>query len=217
MITKHEFNDRSEWLQSRQGYIGGSEAAAVIGLNPYMCNVDLWQIKTSRQKPEDISDKPYVKYGTKAEDHLRELFALDFPQYDVTHDEHAIYVNDKYPFAHASLDGELLEKETGRRGILEIKTTEILRSMQKEKWKDQIPDNYYIQILHYLMVTECEFAILKAQLKYDFDGDIYLQTRHYKIERSDVQQDIDFLADSEANFWQHVKDDTCPPIILPQV
>lgn len=217
MIEKHEFKNRSEWLQGRKRYIGGSEAAAVVGLNPYMSNSDLWRIKTGRQTPEDISDKPYVKYGTAAERHLRELFALDFPEYEVTYNDNSLYVNDKYPFAHASLDGELLEKETGRRGILEIKTTEILRSMQKEKWKDQIPDNYYIQVLHYLMVTELDFAILKAQLKFDFDGDIFLQTRHYKIERSDVQQDIEYLADSEAKFWQQVKDDACPPTILPQI
>ena len=36
---------------------------------------------------EDISDKPYVKYGTEAEKYLRGLFALDFPQYQVLYDE----------------------------------------------------------------------------------------------------------------------------------
>lgn len=217
MIKAHTFKDRDEWLQGRRNYIGGSEAAAVIGLNPYMTNVDLWEIKTGRKEHEDISDKPYVIYGTKAEDHLRELFKLDFPQYEVTHNDHALYVNDKYPFAHASLDGELLEKETGRRGILEIKTTEILRSMQKEKWHDQIPDNYFCQCLHYLMVTEYDFVILVAQLKYDFDGDIFKQTRHYKIERSDVQQDIDYLAAAEAEFWQLVQKDKKPALLLPQI
>lgn len=217
MIKAHTFKNRDEWLQGRRNYIGGSEAAAVIGLNPWQTNVDLWEIKTGRKEHEDISGKPYVIYGTKAEDHLRELFALDFPQYEVTHNDHSLYVNDKYPFAHASLDGELLEKETGRRGILEIKTTEILRSMQKEKWHNQIPDNYFVQILHYLMVTEYDFAILVAQLKYDFDGDIFKQTRHYKIERSDVLLDIAFLADAEAKFWQLVQKDKKPALLLPSI
>ena len=52
----------------------------------------------------------------------------------------------------ASLDGELVDQD-GRKGILEIKTTNILQSMQYEKWKDRIPDNYYIQVLHYLLLA----------------------------------------------------------------
>ena len=44
--------------------------------------------------------------------------------------------------------------------MLEIKTTEIPRSMQREKWQDKIPDNYYIQILHQLLATGWEFAVL---------------------------------------------------------
>ena len=120
------------------------------------------------------------------------------------------------PWAHASLDGWLIDQE-GRNGIWECKTTNILQSMQKEKWKQQIPDNYYVQILHYLMVTEFDFAELKAQLKYDLGGEVYLQTRHYHIERSDVQEDIDYLMQKEAEFWEFVKSDTRPPLILPEI
>lgn len=217
MITAHTFENRDQWLEARSDYIGGSEAAAVIGLNPYMSNVDLWELKTGRRQREDISQKPYVLYGSMAEEHLRALFALDFPNYQISHNEHAFYVNSKYPFAHASLDGELIETETGRRGILEVKTTEILRSMQKEKWQDQIPDNYFVQILHYLMVTECDFAVLVAQLKYDFDGDIYKQIRHYKVERKDVEADINYLAEAESRFWAQVQSDTRPALLLPQI
>ena len=57
------FDSRDQWLANRKGRIGGSDASAVIGLNPYMSNVELWQIKTGQAIQEDISDKPYVKYG----------------------------------------------------------------------------------------------------------------------------------------------------------
>lgn len=89
--------------------------------------------------------------------------------------------------------------------------------MQKEKWKDRIPDNYYIQILHYLLITEFDFAVLKAQLKYDFDGEIFLQTRHYKIERSEVQEDIDYLEAEERRFWQQVQERRMPDLKLPEI
>ena len=65
--------DREEWLEARAGRIGGSDASAILGMNPYRTNIELWQIKTGRLIPEDISDKPYVKYGTEAEQHLRKL------------------------------------------------------------------------------------------------------------------------------------------------
>ena len=208
--------DHEEWLANRDR-IGGSDASSILGMNPYKTNIELWQIKTGQLIPEDISEKPYVKYGTQAEMHLRGLFRLDFPQYEVEYAENNMWINDKYPFAHASLDGWLIEKETGRKGILEIKTTNILQSMQKEKWKDCIPDNYYIQILHYLMVTEFDFAILKAQLKYEFDGDIYLQTKHYKIERAEVEEDIKYLESSEKKFWKNVQERKRPDLILPDI
>ncbi len=217
MIKMNILQDHDAWLEARSHYIGGSDAAAVLGLNPYKSNLELWQEKTGLMVPEDISEKPYVKYGHAAESYLRELFALDFPEYEVAYTENNIWLNDAVPFAHASLDGWLMD-QGGRRGILEIKTTNILRSMQKETWDRRIPDNYYVQVLHYLMVTEFDFAVLKAQLKYEFPGgDIMLQTKHYKIERSEVEDDISYLARSEANFWKNVQAKKKPALLLPEI
>lgn len=216
MVEMKILKDRNEWLQARQGRIGGSDASAIVGMNPYRTNVELWQIKTGQIEAEDISEKPYVKYGTLAEEHIRALFALDFPEYQVEYIDNNMFLNDKYPFAHASLDGWLTDRE-GRKGILEIKTTNILQSMQKEKWNHRIPDNYYIQVLHYLMVTEFEFAVLVAQLKSEFNGEIYKQVKHYKIERADVEEDIKYLESSEREFWQQVQERKRPALILPEI
>lgn len=215
-ITMLELGSREEWLKARGERIGGSEASAVVGLNPYMSNTDLWNIKTGRRAAEDISDKPYVRYGHDAEPLLRDLFRLDFPEYKVGYVDNNLFLNTRCPWAHASLDGWLQDPD-GRIGILEIKTTEILQSMQKEKWKDRIPDNYYLQVLHYMMVIEADFACLKAQLKYDYGGDIYLQTRHYWIERQDVENDIRILAEKEEEFWTHMKNSTRPATLLPEI
>lgn len=216
MVTMKTFKSREEWLKARQGRIGGSDASAIVGLNPYKTNVQLWQEKIGIVAPDDISDKPYVKYGTKAEEHLRELFKLDFPEYQVLYAEDNMWFNDQMPFAHASLDGWLVDQQ-GRQGILEIKTTNILQSMQKEKWKGRIPDNYYIQLLHYLMVTGFEFAVLKAQLKFDYNGEIVMHTRHYKIERSEVEADIEYLQISEKTFWEQLEDGVEPILLLPEI
>ena len=214
MIT---LQSREEWLEKRTSYIGGSEASCIIGLNPYMTNVELWEKKTGRRQREDIGDKPFVQYGTRAEEHLRELFKLDFPQYEVGYVEHNMWLNPEFPYAHASLDGWLLERETGRKGILEIKTTNILQSMQREKWNHRIPNNYYCQALWYLGVTGFSFLILKAQLRYDYDGDIYLTTKHYHIEREEVQGDIDYLMKKGAEFAEYIRRDERPPLVLPEI
>ncbi len=209
---------REIWLEERKKGIGGSDAATILGLNPYKDNIRLWEEKTGRRKAEDISEKEYVKYGTNAEDLLRELFKLDYPQYEVKHDEYTIIKHPKYPFLFASLDGTLIDKETGEMGILEIKTTNILQSMQKEKWKEKIPNNYYCQVLHYLNVTGYSFVILKAQLKYDYDGEIKLDTRHYKILREEVEADLKMLEEKEIEFWtKYVEKDICPPKLLPKI
>lgn len=216
MVEMKILSSREEWLGVRKYYIGGSDASAVLGMNPYKSNLELWQEKVGMVQPEDISDKPYVKYGHEAESLLRELFALDFPEYEVGYEENNIWFNDELPFAHASLDGWLTDQD-GRNGILEIKTTNILQSMQKEKWDNQIPDNYYIQVLHYLMVTDFDFAVLKAQLKFDFNGEILLHTKHYKIERSDALEDIEVLKSSEKEFWKYVQSRKRPALLLPEI
>lgn len=200
----------------RTSYIGGSDASAVVGMNPYKTNVELWEEKTGRRRGDDISNKDFVKYGHDAEIYLRELFKLDHPEYDVGYVENNIWLNPEYPYAHASLDGWLTDKD-GRLGVLEIKTTNILQSMQKEKWRGRIPDNYYVQVVHYMMIMQADFAVLKAQLKYEYDGDIKLVTQHYHIERKEVEDDIAYLAQAEQRFSDHIKADTKPALILPNI
>ena len=216
MIEMTILSSRDEWLKNRMNGVGGSEISAVLGLNPYLDNVTLWEYKTGRRTPEDISDKPYVKYGTDAEHHLRELFKLDFPDFDVKYIENNSFKNDRFPWARASLDGWIIDKD-GRKGILEIKTTEVLSSMSKEKWNEQIPQNYYCQVLFYMAVFEAEFAVLKAQLKTVFNDIPYLQTRHYFIEASDVRDDMAYLMQKGSEFWEFVKNGRKPPLVLPEI
>lgn len=216
MVTFKTFATADEWRAART-VIGGSDAAALVGLNPYKTNIELWQEKTGRRTAPDISNEAFVKFGHDAEPLLRELFALDHPQYDVGYVENNMFFNDKFPFAHASLDGWLVEKETGRKGILEIKTTNILQSMQKEKWNDRIPDNYYCQVLWYLMVTEFDFAVLKARLRSEWQGEIRVTVRHYLIERSEVQEDIDELEKAGWKMWKAIQEDREPYLILPAI
>lgn len=214
-LARIQFDSMEEWLVNRKG-IGGSDASAILGLNPYKTNQELWMEKKGQMSPVDISGKSYVKYGNDAEPLLRALFALDYPEYKVEYYDNNMLTNNQYPWAHASLDGELVDLD-GRRGILEIKTTNILQSMQWQKWDNQIPDNYYIQVLHYLLVTEYDFVVLKAQLKSVRDSEVRLTTKHYHIEREEVLDDIEMLKNEEEKFWYSLQSGQEPGLLLPEI
>lgn len=220
-ITTAQPKTEAEWLQARLSGIGASESSAIVGMNPYMSNVDLWKIKTGRKQAEDISNKACVQYGHAAEAPIRELFALDFADvFDVSYGGAFDMVHHpQYPWLFATLDGRLMEKSTGRRGVLEIKTTEILRSMQREKWRDGVPQNYYCQLLWQLLATGFDFAVLHAQLKYNY-GDSRLgirsERRTYLVERTEVAADLDYMETEGIKFWGYVERDECPGLLLPE-
>jgi putative phage-type endonuclease len=218
--------NRTEWLAEREKGIGGSEAAAIIGMNPYMSNVELWEYKTGK-KEREIKDTEYMEYGRKAENPLIELFRLDYPKYKtIIPEAYTLQRNEEYPYILGTVDGELEELSggilsvTGRKGFLEVKTTNIMASRQKELWDERVPDNYYIQILHYFLVNkEYEYCYLKAQLKSVWNGnEVRLTTKHYYFERKEIEEDLKYLKEKEIEFWErNVKKDVRPNLELPPI
>ncbi|MDR0676591.1 MAG: YqaJ viral recombinase family protein [Elusimicrobiota bacterium] len=208
---------REEWLEKRKIGISGTDASAIIGKNPYMTNQECWEYKVGIKKRENI-DNTAMKYGREAEKYLLELFQLDYPQYEVQHQDYDLRVHKDYEFLLGSIDGELICKETGELGILEIKTTNILKSQHYEKWRNKVPDNYYIQVLHYLLITGYSYAIIKAQLKTNYENNIKLTTNHYFIKREEVKEDLEYLLEKELEFWKvNILGNKKPDLILPEI
>lgn len=217
--AKVEESEREQWLRNRKKGIGASDAAAAVGLSPYKTNVELWEEKTGRRQAKDISADAHVQYGKQAEKYIRGLFTLDYPQYQVDYDEFGMIANNQdFPFAFATLDGDLTEISTGRKGILEIKTVEILRSGQWDEWTDKIPQHYYCQCLHQLLATGYDFVILRAHIRYtDRKGSRCATIRDYPIERKDAESDINWLAPREKVLWECVEQDKRPALIMPEI
>lgn len=214
--------NREEWLEERKKGIGGSDVACILGMSPYKSNVELWEEKVGIREAEDISEKEYVKNGTDSEDPLRKLFAIDYKQYEVLHEENEIIHNKEYPFIQVSPDSKLIEKETGRKGFLEIKRCEIMNYKQYEKWKDgNIPQNYYLQTLQYFLADEdMDFGYLRAYLiRHQADGTVTREIRDYVIanNRIEVQDDLDYLKPKEIEFWYYVENKIRPALILPEI
>lgn len=212
MLIRNHYNSREEWLANRHA-IGGSEAAAVVGMSPFMTNVELWEYKTGRKAPPDLSENEAVAYGVRLESALRMLYTAEHPEFAVSHFPYDILHQDDFPYLACTLDGELMEKETGRLGILEIKTVQATSSVIWQKWKERVPDNYFIQCMSQLIATGWDFVDLYAQLK-QRDGDSMI--RRYHFERQDHLDDIAWLKPKLKRYWEeNIVGGIRPAMILP--
>ena len=206
-----------EWLALRMKGIGASDAAAVLGLSNWKSNQELWEEKVGLRQPKDLSENERVKYGQAAEKHLVALFKLQYAdRYKVRVDKNVVYFRNGFQFA--SLDGELTELETGDKGVHEDKTVLADSSLVWEEWKDKIPNTYYVQVIHQLLVTGWKFVIINPEFRWvDKNGEIATRTRRIKILAEEVAEDMQILDEAEHEFWGYVQRKERPPRILPQI
>lgn len=213
-MSYKEYPDHETWVRSFDNRIGASEIAIICGFANYKSPVDLWKEKTGRKKADDISDDELVSYGKEAEQYLRALFALKHRhKFDVGYHPYRVYYNDETPYLTATLDGELTEKETNRKGIYECKTCLIQSRTALEEWQNNnIPQKYYCQICQQLYTTNYYYAVLNAELRHT-DGSA--EIREYHIERADIEDDIAYVVSKGVEFWNnYVKTDKAPPVTI---
>jgi putative phage-type endonuclease len=202
MLERLRFNTREEWLAGRGRGIGASEAAAVIGMNPWMTPLQLWRLKLGMGPPKDLSDNAAVQQGNQMEPVLRDFFAAIHPEYKVGYFQYDILFQAERPWLFATLDGELVEYSGSKRrdGILEIKTATPNGKAGWAEWSDgKMKPAYYIQVLHQLLATGYDFVRLIAAL-YSMNGDITI--RQYEVERNEVEDDLAWLLERETEFWE---------------
>lgn len=209
-VERKKLNNRQDWQIERQKQgIGASESAAIVGLSPWQSNIELWDIKTGNKKPKDLSANPDIIRGHRLEPTLRELFGALNPEYEIEYHEFDLVYQSERPWLYATLDGELTETETGRKGVLEIKTAAPQNKAAWSKWDSAVPANYMTQIYHQLLATGYDFAILFAALS-TASGQIIL--RAYSFERSGLEEDLKWLLGEETAFWKSVQERKMPGI-----
>lgn len=160
---------------------------------------------------KDLSENPSVEYGTYAEEHMRALFALKHGgEYAVEYYPHRIYHSDERPYMTCTLDGEIIRRSDGARGIYECKTAFIKSASMLGEWNGRIPNQYYIQVCHQLYVmSDRQFAILNAELRFP---DNSAEIREYEITREECEGDIAFILPKCDEFWNYVKNRKKPPL-----
>ena len=184
-----------EWLERRKEGIGGSDAAVVCGVSRYKSPVELWMEKTGQLPAQEAGEAAY--WGHQ----LEELVRTEFTKRTGIQVEHRMELlrSDQHPFMQANLDGTCQQPDLGP-CIFEAKTVSAFKAGE---WEDGIPDEYYLQVQHYMAVTGYRGAYVAALI----GGNTF---RWKFIPRDEGL--IAMLVQLEADFWQHVQNETPPPL-----
>lgn len=205
----HIFKNEEEWKANRIHGIGGSDDSSLLGLNKYKSNKELWFEKHGEAK--EITSEA-IEYGKAAEDPIRKLFSLKHPEYDVQYRENCQLQSKSKPYRTYSPDGLILEKETGRKGIYEGKTSLIQNSIMLNEWKDGVPQNYFIQTLHGLLVTDFDFVVICAELRFSWKRNTEIVERYFTKE--EVIESLEWLDQEEDRQWRYYENNIEPPLLI---
>ena len=186
---------REQWLRLRRRGIGGSDAGAIMGVNPYKSILEIWMDKTNQIVVEETeSESAY--WGKRLEPVVREEFAkrsgltVQPVPFLLQHEEHI--------FMLANLDGMVDDPVYGR-CVFEAKTSSAYKA---DEWANGIPDSYYAQLQHYLAITGWAGAYIAALV----GGNDFI---YRFIPRDEAY--IEKLINREASFWNYVKMRKMPP------
>ena len=176
--------DRNEWLKIRKTGLGGSDAGAVCGLNPYVSPMAVYRDKVSDET--DMGDNEAMRQGRDLEEYVAQRF-MEETGLKVRR-SNKMYRSVEYPWMIADVDRMVAGGGAG----LECKT---VSAYNKDRWADGgIPVNYLLQCYHYMIVTGCRTWYLAAViLGQDF------QYRRIEYEEETAQN----LIALESDFWNN--------------
>ena len=193
MIKEFKYKDKAEWLQLRKNYIGGSDASAVIGLNPWRSAYTLWAEKTG--KIPEFEGNTATTVGSYLEELIAKLWEEETGK--KCRRQNRMFVNDLYPWACADIDRQVVGENAG----LEIKNTTSVPVMRQLRNSDEFPEIYYTQCVHYLAVKGWDRIYLAVLVN-------CRELKVYCLERDEAE--IDALMRAERDFWAHVENDMAP-------
>ncbi|OQP08492.1 hypothetical protein B1691_15050 [Geobacillus sp. 47C-IIb] len=177
--------DHLEWLRLRQKGIGGSDAAAIAGLNKWKSPVAVYFEKIGQSSEESLNSEA-AYWGTVLEDVVAQEFSKRTGL--KVRRRNAILQHPEHSHMLANVDRLIV----GRKEGLECKTAS---EHLKEEWKDnEVPAQYLIQCQHYMAVTGFDswwIAVLIGGNKFIYK----------KIERD--EEIIQYLIQIESDFWNN--------------
>lgn len=183
---------REEWLKLRKSGLGGSDAGAICGLNPYSSPMKVFHDKTSDKVDE--TDNESARQGRDLENYVAERF-MEATGLKVRRSNY-MFRSKEHSFMIADVDRLIVGEDAG----LECKTASAYSS---DKWQDgKVPLHYVLQCYHYMAVTGKRSWYIAAII-------LGREFVYHKIEWDD--EIISRLIDAEKVFWnEHVLTKSMP-------
>ena len=208
--TRTDDEERTRWLETRTGTIGGSEIGSIAGYNKYGSALTVFNDKMGIGKK--FEGNIHTQYGNRMEPIIREWIQEDFLKATNikinTYEYPFMMVDKEIEYFSANIDGigtleadytywenrdtaEIKYIPKDEMFGLEIKTgSEFLTKM----WAgEEIPDSYYCQCQWYMGVTGLKYFLI-----------IYMLGKEIKwkvVPRND--EDIKALREIAKDFWEN--------------
>jgi putative phage-type endonuclease len=191
--------NKQEWLKERKNYLGGTDLAAICGLNPYRTALDVYLDKTS----DDISEETNaaMRWGTLLEDVVAKEYA-QVTGYDIEIEPNTIY-HPEHKFLGANIDRWVDRWVNNGTHILECKTAGFTKAKEwGDSGTDQIPESYLVQVAYYAAICDVPKVDI-AVLIGGQDFRIYTYNKNKDLEDKIIKIGV--------NFWNNHIEKRIPP------
>lgn len=179
----------------RQGFIGGTDIAHVLGLEPYGCARRLWYQKTGAPQDREFRLTGPIIAGKLMEDGIAEMVAEERPDWKIRRKRATANGHELQ-----RVDRAIVGQDRGP-GVLEIKT---VSDRAYWDWKrDGVPLGYLMQVQWYMRVLKWSWACIAALNRDTGQLDLYeIDARPALMES--VAEKVDW-------FMQYHVDQRVPP------
>lgn len=200
MSTDVAIYDRTAWLGWHDEGIGGSDAAAAVGLSEYKSSFDLFLEKTRQVPRQELTAWP-VRWGHRLEsaiaEAMQERIGCQYLGGQVC------YQNDELPWQRATLDRLMVLDGSKAIGEFKSVTPAKAKTIGEDGDVDSLPTEWLIQANHQMSASKLDLVVFGV-----FVG-TFEDIRIFFVERN--QELIDSLTEAEAEFWDCVLSRTPPP------
>lgn len=185
VLAKTGKMEKNEWLKWRIKGIGGSDVSVIAGINKFRSVFQLWLEKTGQVVSEE-KETDFTHFGTVLEPVVKKEFMRRTGL--KIRAKRAILQSEEYPFMLADLDGVIYED--GEMCIFEAKTAS---AYKQEIWEKGVPEEYLLQIQHYMAVTGARKTYIAALV----GGNRFF---YHVVERD--EELIALIIAMEKRFWE---------------
>lgn len=191
---------REEWLAERKSGIGGSDAAAILGLSPWATPVQVWLDKTGRAA--DREETEAMRIGTELEDFVARRYMAEtgrtVQRYNRMVHRGCLLGNfDRLVVP----EGEKVASHMG-----DVRTDTVLEcKTSSREWDGEVPLYYQTQVQHYMG--------LESRLVHADVACLFLGRKHFEVFRVERDDEVIKAMQERLTAWwdEYVAGDKMPP------